>query len=72
MIRCFLHPASAGWFFEVDNSSAVVIKYKYDAWGNCLTLLQDIDATDIANLNPFRYRGYYYDVETKLYFLKTR
>ena len=33
MIRCFLHPASAGWFFEVDNSSAVVIKYKYDAWG---------------------------------------
>jgi len=26
----------------------------------------------IANLNPFRYRSYYYDVETKLYYLMTR
>ncbi|MCI8435497.1 MAG: hypothetical protein HFK10_06055, partial [Clostridia bacterium] len=25
-----------------------------------------------GNLNPIRYRGYYYDVETGLYFLKTR
>ncbi len=30
------------------------------------------DANHIGNLNPFRYRGYYYDTETKLYFLKTR
>ena len=29
-------------------------------------------ATHIGNLNPFRYRGYYYDTETGLYFLKTR
>ena len=26
----------------------------------------------LANINPFRYRSYYYDTETKLYFLKTR
>ena len=26
----------------------------------------------LANINPFRYRGYYYDTETELYFLKTR
>ncbi len=26
----------------------------------------------LANLNPFRYRGYYYDTETELYFLNTR
>ena len=26
----------------------------------------------IANLNPFRYRGYYYDTETGLYYLNTR
>ena len=26
----------------------------------------------LAKLNPFRYRGYYYDTETGLYFLKTR
>ena len=26
----------------------------------------------LAELNPFRYRGYYYDTETGLYYLKTR
>ena len=26
----------------------------------------------MGNLNPFRYRGYYYDTETNLYYLKTR
>ncbi|MFQ9441228.1 MAG: RHS repeat-associated core domain-containing protein, partial [Acutalibacteraceae bacterium] len=28
--------------------------------------------THVANKNPYRYRGYYYDVETGLYYLKTR
>ena len=27
---------------------------------------------EVALENPFRYRGYYYDVETKLYYLMTR
>ena len=33
-----------------------------------------MSATDRANaeLNPFRYRGYYYDVETGYYYLQTR
>ncbi|MBQ9795624.1 MAG: hypothetical protein IJW36_01505, partial [Clostridia bacterium] len=26
----------------------------------------------VANLNPFRYRGYYYDMEPNLYYLNTR
>ena len=26
----------------------------------------------LANINPFRYRGYYYDTETELYYLKSR
>ncbi|MBR2923012.1 MAG: hypothetical protein IKC10_06835, partial [Alphaproteobacteria bacterium] len=55
----------------LDNSGTVVVKYKYDAWGNCV-----IDAsttnTELANLNPFRYRSYYLDTETGFYFLKTR
>jgi RHS repeat-associated protein len=55
----------------LDNSGAVVVKYKYDAWGNCV-----IDAgttnNNLANLNPFRYRSYYFDTETGFYFLKTR
>ena len=30
------------------------------------------DPNNIGNLNPFRYRGYFYDVETGLYYLKSR
>lgn len=50
--------------------------FAYDAWGTCVVVNNDgaeiADANHIGNLNPFRYRGYYYDVETKLYYLKTR
>ena len=56
----------------LDSTGATVVKYKYDAWGNSLTVVSDVSANDIAELNPFRYRGYYFDTETGLYFLKTR
>ena len=41
--------------------------YTYDAWGNVLSV-----SGDIAKLNPIRYRGYYYDSETELYYLGSR
>ena len=53
-----------------------MVKYTYDAWGN--NVVSDTigaiiaDKNHIGNLNPFRYRGYYYDADTKLYYLKTR
>ena len=60
----------------LDNAGKVIVVYKYDAWGNHAILDingKDItDATHIGNLNPFRYRGYYYDTETDLYYLQTR
>lgn len=56
----------------LDNTGAVVVKYKYDAWGKCNTVVLDESATEIATLNPFRYRSYYLDTETGFYFLKTR
>ena len=43
--------------------------YAYDAWGNVKELQPE---SGISKLNPFRYRGYYYDVETGLYYLQTR
>ena len=49
-----------------------MVKYTYDAWGNTVTEVLDCNANAIAELNPFRYRGYYYDIETELYFLKSR
>ena len=60
----------------LDNNGSVVVKYKYDAWGICKVLNADgsmiTDDTHIGILNPFRYRSYYFDTETNLYFLKTR
>ena len=44
-----------------------VAQYTYDSWGNVLT------ATGVmAEVNPIRYRGYYYDSETELYYLQSR
>ena len=48
----------------------VVVRYAYDAWGK--HTVEDISGIGLGNLNPFRYRGYYYDVATGLYYLNTR
>ena len=56
----------------LDKTGVVVVQYKYDAWGKCQTTVVDSAANTIATLNPFRYRGYYFDTETGFYFLKTR
>ena len=59
-------------FTLIDNNGAVVVEYKYDAWGNHEAEVASEGYVTLANLNPFRYRGYYYDSETDLYFLQTR
>ena len=51
--------------------------YEYDAWGNILSVTDEngnaiTGATHIGNLNPFRYRGYYYDTESGFYYLMSR
>lgn len=54
----------------LDSTGATVVKYIYDAWGNHDVL----DYTDfgLGELNPIRYRSYYYDTETGLYYLQSR
>lgn len=53
-----------------------MVQYVYDAWGNHAVLDANgndlTDTSHIGNRNPFRYRGYFYDVETGLYYLQTR
>ena len=56
----------------LDNSGNVVVEYKYDAWGNHEAEVASEDFVALAEINPFRYRGYYFDEETGLYFLQTR
>lgn len=60
-----------------DGEGNMVAKYEYDAWGNVLTVTDAnnksiTDKNHIANLNPFRYRSYYYDSESGLYYLMSR
>ena len=63
----------------IYNTSGVKqAEYVYDAWGKVL-LMKDANGNDISNntshigyINPIRYRSYYYDVETSLYYLESR
>ena len=65
-------------YFYVKNLQGDILKvitatgteaatYTYDAWGKLLT-----SSGDLADINPLRYRGYFYDTETGLYYLQSR
>lgn len=55
----------------VDSSGNVVVEYSYDAWG-ASTGIEGTLKTTLGKLNPFRYRGYVYDEESDLYYLRSR
>ena len=60
----------------LNSNGEILARYFYDAWGNHTVEdnsgVEITDTESIAHLNPFRYRGYYYDTETNLYYLKAR
>ena len=47
-----------------------MVKYKYDAYGNCTCYYSTNN--DLEQSNPIRYRSYYYDEDTGLYYLNAR
>ena len=55
----------------MDKDAIPVARYAYDAWGVC-TVTQDASDIAIATVNPYRYRGYYYDPEIGMYYLQSR
>ena len=54
-----------------DTNGAKIVEYAYDAWGNC-SIKGTTTNYIVAHANPIRYRGYYYDEDTKLYYLNAR
>ncbi len=54
-----------------NDNGADIVRYRYDAWGKA-TVLRDNSGCDLADINPFRYRGYLYDYEFGLYYLQSR
>ena len=60
----------------LNSAGSLVASYNYGAWGNYSVHGADgkktTDPTFIGHINPLRYRGYYYDRETRLYYLQSR
>lgn len=62
----------------MDNLFNIIAKYEYDSWGNIISIKDNsgndisTNVNHIANINPFRYKEYYYDTETGFYYLNNR
>ncbi len=62
-----------------DQNGTLIARYTYDPWGKLLKVtpngwLEEQNAyyLKVAEANPLRYRGYYYDSETGFYYLQSR
>ena len=55
----------------LDNMGNVVVSYAYDAWGKVYSVTGSL-ADTLGQINPIRYRSYYYDTETGFYYLNSR
>ena len=54
----------------IDGDGVTQVEYTYDTWGACS--VTGSLANTLGAKNPFRYRGYVYDTETRLYYLESR
>ena len=70
-IYTYVHNLQGDVVGLLDNSGTLVVEYKYDAWGKAISTTGSLAAT-LGKRNPFRYRGYIYDEETGLYYLRSR
>ena len=60
-----------------DSTGTLFATYDYDAWGKLISVKDASGNTitsdsNFAILNSIRYRGYYYDTESGLYYLQSR
>lgn len=70
------HKNILGDVVAIYKNGILQAQYRYDAWGNCLVLnasgVPDTSASSVGNLNPFRYRGAFYDASSGLYLMGSR
>ena len=67
----YLHNLQGDVIGIAESTGALVVEYKYDAWGLILDRTGSLVST-LGYLNPFRYRGYVYDEEMGLCYLQSR
>ena len=53
-----------------DTWGNILCRYEYDAWGKVLSITGDV--AWFGQINPIRYRSYYYDNESGMYYLQSR
>lgn len=53
----------------IDSNGKFVVKYNCSAYGN-VSVLQDTNG--LASINPFLYKGYYFDKESGMFYCHTR
>ena len=71
VIYTYVHNLQGDIVGILDSTGALVVEYKYDAWGKLLSTTGSL-ADTLGKRNPFRYRGYIYDEESELYYLRSR
>ena len=71
VIYTYVHNLQGDIVGILDSTGALVVEYKYDACGKLLATTGSL-ADTLGKRNPFRYRGYVYDEESELYYLRSR
>ena len=67
----YVHNLQGDIIAILDASGNTVVQYAYDPWGRKKTTTGSMAST-LGLYNPFRYRGYVYDEETSMYYLRSR
>ncbi len=67
----YLHNMQGDIVGLLDSAGILMVEYKYDAWGRPLSTTGTL-ADTLGKRNPFRYRGYVFDEETGLYYVRSR
>ena len=56
----------------IDIDGNIIGKYEYNGYGLIKSIIQNNDIYDIMYMNPIRYKSYYYDIESNMYYLNSR
>ena len=64
---CYVKNVLGNILAIIDNNKSKVVEYRYNAWGEVTST-----SGTLAHINPFRYKGYYYDSDIKMYYCKSR
>jgi len=67
----YIHNLQGDVLGLLDAGGIEVVRYAYDAWGKVLSTTGSMAGT-LGTVQPFSYRGYVYDKETGLHYLRSR